>query len=548
MRTTRTIHPTPAVTSLLAPAAPANPDGPGRQYTGVIDIGSGSARAVVLQVNSGGGIEIVAQQRVNLNLMSHVDANGVLDATGVAGTLEALEDFSLVARGYGIETVHAVGTAALRESGNAETIIDAAQRRFGLTLRIIGGTDEAAYCFIGAIHGLRVTDGLLADIGGGSTELVRFTDRTMGEKVSLPLGSLRIANQFGLTDRPRPAAVQSAYDHVCDVLATGDGDVPGLPAGGALVGSGGSVRLLSRLRRHREMYPIIKMHGFQIDAAALAEQVYILAALSQQEREAIPEMNPERSHSIVGGAVVAHALVSRLGAEGILVSGQGLREGLARHPEPLTPNEEIRLPSVDTVRRASLADLEARFAPQFAQRGRRRAALAARLARAAWPGQRRQITGSLECAALLADLGNAVDFYNRLNRAASIIVRTDLPGFTHRESAQVAAILLAAETGRLPRRFRESRLFPQDDAALVKQAAAMLLVADELERRLPPDCSDGVVEIGRQSDRVIITTPWWSAVAGPRIPHRWMRSFGYKLHIGRSSDDSAAGTTGLQDG
>ncbi|MCE2499825.1 MAG: hypothetical protein J4G13_03055, partial [Dehalococcoidia bacterium] len=168
MTTTQTIDP-------AFVADPISADRPGRgrcQYTGVIDVGSGSARAVVMQVNSGGGIEIVAQQRVNLNLMSHVDANGVLDAVGVRSTLDALEDFALVARGYGIETVHAVGTAALRESGNAEAIIAAAEQRFGLTLRIIDGTDEAAYCFIGAIHGLRVTDGVLADIGGGSTELV----------------------------------------------------------------------------------------------------------------------------------------------------------------------------------------------------------------------------------------------------------------------------------------------------------------------------------------------------------------------------------------
>ena len=64
-------------------------------YTAVIDAGSGSARAVVMQVNPGGGIEIVAQQRVNLNLMRHVDEDGVLDKYGVANTVDALEDFAL---------------------------------------------------------------------------------------------------------------------------------------------------------------------------------------------------------------------------------------------------------------------------------------------------------------------------------------------------------------------------------------------------------------------------------------------------------------------
>ena len=112
-------------------------------YTAIIDVGSGSARAVVMQVNPGGGIEIVAQQRVNLNLMSHVDENGVLDQHGVASTVDALEDFAMVARGFGVRAIHAVGTAALRESGNASAIVDAAVKRFDIPLRIIRGGDEA---------------------------------------------------------------------------------------------------------------------------------------------------------------------------------------------------------------------------------------------------------------------------------------------------------------------------------------------------------------------------------------------------------------------
>ena len=158
------------------------------EYTAVIDLGSGSARAVVMQVNPGGGIEIVAQRRVNLNLMSHVDDSGALDQSGVASAVAALEDFALLAGGYGIQAIHAVGTAALRESGNAAAIIDAAVNRFGIPLRIIDGSDEAAYCFIGAIHGLPVSDGILADIGGGSMEIVRFSGRAMGWSASLPLG------------------------------------------------------------------------------------------------------------------------------------------------------------------------------------------------------------------------------------------------------------------------------------------------------------------------------------------------------------------------
>ena len=503
------------------------------RYTAVIDVGSGSARAVVMQVNQGGGIEIVAQQRVTLNLMSHVRSDGYLDETGVASTLDALEDFGLVARAYGIETIHAVGTAALRESGNVEIITDAARNRFGIPLRIIDGSDEAAYCFVGAIHGLRAHSGLLADIGGGSTELVRFRDRELVSSVSLPLGSLRIANQFDLGDRPSAESMKAAYEHVRTVL-TNAGVEPILDDE-TLVGSGGSVRLLSRLDRAREPYPIIKLHGYEIRASALVEQIEQLSAMSRVDRASIPGMNPERSHSIIGGGVVAHALMQHLGTDRLLVSGQGLREGLARHPDPPSACAKVQLPSLEMVRSESLADLVSRFAPRFGQRGERRAELAGRIADAAWHGGNRQIANSLRCAARLLDIGNAVDYYNRLNRTASIIVRTDLPGFTHAESAQIAAILLAAEFETLPRRFQQSRLLCPAEQRLIQQAAVILVTADELDGRLPQGTAANAVTICRHQGNWRITTPGWSTVAAPGLPAKWRKAFAERVLIERGA-------------
>ena len=539
MTTTRGFHPTLASGPTTASQATDShaygyqgPD-PFPRYTAVIDIGSGSARAVVMQVNQGGGIEIVAQQRVTLNLMSHVGADGYLDETGVEGTLDALEDFGLVARAYGIDKIHAVATAALRESGNAESITVAAQRRFGIPLRIIDGSDEAAYCFIGGIHGLGTEHGLLTDIGGGSTELVRFHDRELESSISLPLGSLRIANQFGLGDRPATASVQAAYDYVRMVLS--DAGVEPIPQDAALVGSGGSVRLLSRLDRAREPYPIIKLHGYEIRASALVEQIGQMSAMSRIDRASIPGMNADRSHSIIGGGVVAHALMQHVGTDRLLVSGQGLREGLARHPDPPSDCENVRLPSLERVRSESLADLVGRFAPRFGQRGERRGDLAARIAAAVWDGDNCQIANSLRCAARLLDIGNAVDYYNRLNRTASIIVRTDLPGFTHAESAEIAAILLAAEFETLPRRFQQSRLLCPTMQRLIHQAAVILVTADELDGRLPQGTAANAVTIAKAGGTWRIITPSWSPVAGPDLPAKWKRAFGEDVRIERGA-------------
>ena len=510
-------------------ATQGNP--PDCPVTAVIDIGSGSARAVVMRVNSGGGIEVVAQQRMNLDLMSHISGHGALESESVERTLDAVEDFVQVCVGHGVGTIHAVGTEALRESLNAAEITESAARRFGVSFRVISGFEEAAYCFIGAVHGLPVNDGLMADLGAGSLEVVGFAGRSLESLHSLPLGSLRIANQFQLTDQPTPEDVTAAFNHTKDYLKSAH--LPEVGPVGALVGSGGSMRLLARLDRRRVAYPVPKMHGYCISAESLANLTGWLAGAAREERAGFPGMNPGRTHSIVGGAVVAQALLEHAGADRIMVSGQGLREGLARHPWPLPEDSKITLPMRSTVRIEGVAGLVQRFALRFSERGPRRANLARRLVAAGWRRPHARLTSSLQCAALVLDIGSAIDFYNRFNRTATVISRSDLPGFSHRESAQIAAILLTAERGSVPRQFRNTPLLTAEDKRRMGQAAVALLVADELDRRLAPDCPAESVTISREGGGVSVVTPAWSKASAAGIGERWETEFNQPIHIRR---------------
>ena len=499
--------------------------------TAVIDVGSGSARAVVIKLSTG-GVQVLAQQRLALNLMSHVDRQGRLDAEGVTSTLDAIEDFVQVCLGYGVTTISAVGTEALRRSHNAAEITLAARRKYGVDLRVISGHEEAGFCFIGAVQGLPVTRGMLTDLGGGSMELVGFYDRSMETRHTLPLGSLRIADRFRLTDRPTAEDLDAAYRHARQCLEAAR--VPRLEKGNTLVGSGGSMRLLSKLdRRQQRPYPVKTMHGYCIGANGLSKLVDRLASRSLEERSLIRGMNPERTHSIVGGAVAAQSLLHHTGAESIMISGHGLREGLARQPGQLPVQGRISLMPVNAVRRNTLRDVIGRFAPSFTRRGARRAALAGRIARAVWAGRRRRLTSSLECAALLLDLGSVVDFYNRLNRAASILSWTDLPGFTHREAAQMAAMLIYAERGVLPKRYRKTRILTDGDRRHLGQAALVLLLADELERRLPPTAAIDSVNIAASTGGLTVSTPAWSRVSAPGLHQRWEKEFKQPVQICR---------------
>ncbi len=501
--------------------------------TAVIDVGSGSARAVVMQVNRGGGIEIIAQQRMSLNLMSHLTRKGALDDESVDATVEAVEDFVQLAQGYGISCIHAVGTAALRESSNVLEVTQTIASRFGVELRVIDGYEEAAYCFLGAVHGLPVNAGLMADLGGGSMEVVEFAERALKTLNTLPLGSLRMSNDFQLTQQASAEDVAAAHRYARESLSLAE--VPALNHDGELVGSGGSMRLFAKLDRRHRHHPVKRIHGYSISLRAMEKLVGDLTETDLEQRREIPGMNLERTHSIVGGAVVALALMEHSGAQRIMLSGQGLREGLARNPHDLSVERGIKLPSTSAVRLNTLSDLSHRFAPRYSRRGPRRSELARRIADAVWRGKSRLLASSLQNAAFLLDVGSAVDFYNRLNRTASLVVASDLPGFSHRESALITAILLAAERGRLPRKYRRSSLLSPNDRERVGQAAVILLLADELERRLPPGQAADVVDISSNGSGLEVATPAWSRKAGDAISKRWEREFGQPIFIRRVS-------------
>lgn len=143
----------------------------------------------------------------------------------------------------------------------------------------------------------------------------------------------------------------------------------------------------------------------------------------------------------------------------------------------------------------------------------------------------RRMTSSVQCAAMLLDIGSAIDFYNRLGRTAAVVARSDLPGYSHRESAQVAGMLLVAERGRLPRQYRHTPVLTGGDKRLLGQAAAVLLAADELDRRLPPDCPPEAVSITRENGAVAVTTPVWTPLRASGLVERWGKEFDQLIHV-----------------
>ena len=325
----------------------------------VIDIGSNSARIVVYRLEGGLSTQILASSRGSLELVRELDATHRLSREAQDRAFEALQDFRAIALGAGATRTFALATAAVRDAENGKTFMAEVKKRLGFDVRILSGEEEARFGFLGAVGGLPVDHGVLFDVGGGSMQVTRFRQRRITHAVSLPLGSLRLSDAFLKSDPPTSGEVRRLSDHARSLLEKAG--VGPLEPGESLVGTGGTVRNLAKIDLRSRDYPVTRLHGYLLTRKSLKE-VLERGRRKIKKRADIPGLNEDRGDSIVGGGLAIAALVQLLEADQVWVSGQGVREGLARASCP----EDLLPPAVSpSVVGAGLA---ARFAGWDAQR------------------------------------------------------------------------------------------------------------------------------------------------------------------------------------
>ena len=202
----------------------------------------------------------------------------------------------------------------------------------------------------------------------------------------------------------------------------------------------------------------------------------------RKKRDEIPGLNDERGDSIVGGGLGIETLMEALEAR----RSAGLGPGRARGPGASAPGGRT-LPAAAEVREASVRALAARFA-RLGRGSRPRAAprvADAALQRACEPRAIRRCAEAAPArAACVLDIGRSVDFFDRHEHAADIVLATELCGFSHREIA--LALRRPARGGRRGRAGRAARpaAAPEDREAS-SRAAVLLALADDIEERCP---------------------------------------------------------------
>jgi exopolyphosphatase/guanosine-5'-triphosphate,3'-diphosphate pyrophosphatase len=301
-----------------------------------IDCGTNSTRLLVSRLGQGGdgrwsAVATLDRQNTITRLGKGVDATGKLDPEAIDRTLAVLRRYRSSLDAHGATQVRITATSAARDASNRDELFVAAEEIVGARPELLSGEEEGHLTFTGATAELDPADGpfLVADIGGGSTELTVGTDAVEAVR-SLDIGCVRLTEKHLHSDPPAAEELSNAIGEASELIADALREVPAYGEARTLVGVAGTVSTVAAVELGLAEYDRDAIHHLRLGRAQVEDVFRTLATEKARDRAHNPGLEPARVDVIVGGCCVLVALLRTLGADELLVSESDILDGLVQ--------------------------------------------------------------------------------------------------------------------------------------------------------------------------------------------------------------------------
>ncbi|KAF0103668.1 MAG: Ppx/GppA phosphatase [bacterium] len=449
-----------------------------------VDLGSNSFH---LQVGRVEGEQLFYLDAIKepVRLASGLTARKALDGASQRRALNCLARFGERLRGMPPGAVRAVGTSALRVAKNSAEFLDKARQALGFDIDIVAGREEARLIYLGVAHSLPLSrrPRLVVDIGGGSTECIRGVGYEPRERESLRMGCVVYSLRFFPGGRVDKAALRAAETAARIEIRHVTAGQFGAGTWKEAVGSSGTAKALGE---------ICRLNGFSDGALTLEGLKWLrerLVKAGSAEALDIPGLKPDRRPVLAGGLGIMYALFLELGIETMTAAQGAMREGILWDLLGRVHDHDMR--------DVTVSQLQRRYGVDTHQAGRVEA-LAAHLFAAAPPPageEPAEAARRLAWAARLHEIGISIAHSGQHKHAAYILENADMPGFSRRDQARLAALVRASRGG-----LDKFALSPADPAwPLILCLRLALLFNTSRGDAPPPDiglaCTDGACSL-----------------------------------------------------
>jgi exopolyphosphatase/guanosine-5'-triphosphate,3'-diphosphate pyrophosphatase len=561
---------------------------PKRTRMGAIDVGTNSVRLIVAEATDDGSYRVLDDEKEITRLGKGLHATGRMDEACIEHTADTIARMRSIAEGYAVSALRVVGTSAAREAKNGPRLVERIREASGLEMEVISGDEEALLAFRSASRAFDLSSqpALVFDIGGGSVELVlsagspdaggRAGPPPVEHMYSLPLGAVRLTERFGGPERIGDDRFDELRRHVKAQLRKAVGKPPLRPQ--MVVGTGGTLTTLGSMTLHQSVGEpgaegvglFGKVQGTIVTRAQVRHLLDYIRKLPLKDRARVPGLSADRVDIIVAGLAVVDAVLKFFGANTLRVHEGGIRDGLllsmfgpARGGGARGGNDAAGRPDpLRSVRRfAKECNYEASHAKQVTRLALR---IFDQLAPAIGAGGGGGGDGGarfdaearllLESAALLHDVGYLINYAQHHKHSYHLIVHADLPGLTTRQVQVIANVARYHRAADPKLKHGPFARLSAEDRDLVRQLAAILRVADGLDRTHMQSVRDVTlaatpesVELSLAADAEPAVDIWGAVrkaglfrkVFGRVVNVEWRRSGGGAAGVGSAGGGSA---------
>lgn len=489
---------------------------------GAVDAGTNAVRVVVAEADSPTDIVRIHKERWPVRLGHNVYTGQRFDAQTLDQATEAFGHFRRLFDKFEVDRYRAVATSATREAENRDVLLRRIARDAGLDLEVIDGREEARLTRdavldeLGEAHAPEV----IVDIGGGSLEINLLEEQEVVDAVSLPIGTVRLMEAFGIDGPLDEGAVEMLRRYVTNLLEDYYSDLDGLLGriGRGAVGCGGNVEALA------DIFPGGELYGADsLDLVGLNDDYHSVTELGIRERMSTFGVRRDRAEVMAIAGVVLGTFGEVMEVQRLSAPDVGVREGVLAElaGQAFEPEDSL----AHAARRRHLLDACRDFARRFRRTSEhtehvRRLAGAiydevVDLEAAVW-GQTEagasplgespqpELRLALECAALLHEIGYAVNRGGRHKHAAYLIQNGRIRGLSGRMRTLVACVTRHhRKSFPAPRHDIFMSLAPEDRPK-ARLLAGILRIADGLDADFSQTVRDLRLDVERDVARFFL--------------------------------------------
>jgi exopolyphosphatase / guanosine-5'-triphosphate,3'-diphosphate pyrophosphatase len=477
------------------------------QRLAAIDMGTNSFHLVVVEFDKqNGSLKVIDREKVVVRLGSGITDMKHLSEDAMHRGIDALRKFKIIADNHEA-SIRAIATSAVREALNRLDFLKRIKSELGLKVEMISGYEEARLIYLGVLQSLPIYDRqiFLIDIGGGSTEFLIGKSGEVLYSNSLKIGAIRLTQRFFPEGEILPDSVDACRKFIKGLITPVVRDLKNLPFETA-VGSSGTIQNTVRMALFLNSDNAdTNLNNISFTRDDLRDVIArIIDAKDVKQRRKIKGLDPTRTDIIIGGVLILEQIFERFKLNAMTVSDYALREGIILD----TVNKRYKFDKkshLDDIRYKSVLSLAQRFSYE-----RTHTHHVTDIALKIFD-QTKSLHGLndierlyLESAALLHDSGLFISHSQHHRHSYYLIRNTELLGYTDNEKEIIANVARYHRKSHPKPKHEWFTALTAEDQTVVRKLAAILRIADGLDRTHSSAIRDIDCRVNKKTVTVIL--------------------------------------------